>query len=324
MNKYGRLVLSSVFALAAMTNAQAADKPVAYATSPVGGLQHSAGMAIGKVANTTTGLQVRIVPHGGSTAYLPLIDRGELDVGMTANVEAIFAYNGKAWFKGKPLKNLRVIGSALRFDTGILVKKAAKFKKLTDLKGQTMSVGWKQHKIAHVFYMAALASANMSETDFKGIPVPHLGKAAQAFMQGKIAGLMMPIAAGKTRQVNAKVGGIRFLDADDSPEGIKRFQKVMPGAYITVLKPGKKPRPGLFKPTKFISADYVLVAGKHVGADEVYKIAKTLHQQKAALVKSLGAFKTHTPKTMAKDYGYPYHPGAQKYFKEQGLWPPKK
>jgi len=255
---------------------------------------------------------------------LPLIDRGELDIGMTANLEAVFAYNGTRWFKGKSYKNIRAIGSAVRFDVGIAVKKDSKFQKLEDLKGQTMSVGWKQHKTAHVFYVASLASGGLTEGDFKGIPVAHLGGAAKLFMQGKIAGIMLPIAAGKTRQVSAKVGGIRFLNNYNSPEALVRIQKAMPGAYITKLKPGKKPRPGLFKPTNFVSADYVVFAGKHVSNAAIYKITKTLHTQKSELIKSLGAFKTHNPKTMVKDYGYPFHPGAIAYYKEVGLWPPKK
>jgi hypothetical protein len=56
----------------------------------------------------------------------------------------------------------------------------------------------------------------------------------------------------------------------------------------------------------------------------VYKVVKALHGNKKGLLasfKGLGGFK---PNRMTKKYaGLQYHPGAIKFYKEVGQWPPK-
>lgn len=304
--------------LGLMAAPAAAQGPVVYATSPTGGLQHSVGMALGKVVNEVTGLQLRVVPHGGSAQYLPLIDQGQLDVGMTADAEIQFAINGTGWFK-EPMKNLRAIGPIMRWDTALIVRKDSDIKDIGELKGKPMTVGYRQHRMAHRFYLANLASAGLKEDDFEGIPVPHLGKAAQEFMEGNVPSLMFPRGAGKLQEVSAKVGGVRFLSAVATPEALEHIREVLPGAYITELgeESGDKMITG---PTNFISADYVLFAGAHVQDEVAYKFAKTLYEEQARLGAALGNLKSYDPDRLGRDMGYPHHPGAIKYYKEIGIW----
>ena len=300
-----------------------AQQPVGYATSPVGGLLHGLGTALGKVANEYTGLQVRVVPHGGGNQFLPLINRGELDVALNANAEVVFALKGEGWYRGKAMPNLRAVASTVRFNVGIFVRNDSPIKRLQDLKGQRMPVGYAQHQIAHHAYMAILATAGMSEADFKGVPVPHVSRGADDFAQGRTVGATFAVGAGKVREVDAKVGGIRYLPVNDGPEAIAAMQQFLPGTYVETVQPSKR-RAGIVGPTKLVAMDYALIAGKHVSDDDVYKFAKTLYEQKAKLVSIIGAFRSHQPKKMAKDLGYAYHPGAIKFYKEQGMWPPKK
>ncbi len=300
-----------------------AQQPVGYATSPVGGLLHGLGTALGKVANEHTGIQVRVVPHGGGNQFLPLINRGELDVALNANAEVVFALKGEGWYQDKAMPNLRAVASTVRFNIGVFVRNDSPIKRVQDLKGQRMPVGYAQHKIAHHAYMAILATVGMSEADFKGVPVPHVGRGADDFAQGRTVGAPFAVGAGKVREVDAKVGGIRFLPVDDSAEAVAAMQKFLPGTYVETVQPSKR-RTGIVGPTKLVAMDYALIAGMHVPDEVAYKFAKTLHERKDKLVSIIGAFRSHQPKKMAKDLGYAYHPGAIKFYQEQGMWPPKK
>ncbi|MBT7954111.1 MAG: C4-dicarboxylate ABC transporter substrate-binding protein, partial [Rhodospirillaceae bacterium] len=65
-------------------------------------------------------------------------------------------------------------------------------------------------------------------------------------------------------------------------------------------------------------------AGSHVSNDLVYKVTKVMHGKRAALVKAFpgwGGFKN--TKMVIKFKGLTYHPGAIKFYKEKGMWPPK-
>jgi TRAP-type uncharacterized transport system substrate-binding protein len=101
------------------------------------------------------------------------------------------------------------------------------------------------------------------------------------------------------------------------------FKKNFPPAYIEVVNP----RPGLAAipaPTPIMAYDGVMVTSASVPEDVVYKVVKALYENAAIVAKAsptLGAF---SQKTMAKKVDpIQYHPGAIKYFREKGLWPPK-
>jgi TRAP-type uncharacterized transport system substrate-binding protein len=76
-------------------------------------------------------------------------------------------------------------------------------------------------------------------------------------------------------------------------------------------------------PTYLFSIDFTVVTGKDVPEDVVYNFAKTMYQSKPELVRILAAFKDFDPKHMARPHPMPYHPGAIRFYKEVGLWPPK-
>jgi TRAP-type uncharacterized transport system substrate-binding protein len=56
----------------------------------------------------------------------------------------------------------------------------------------------------------------------------------------------------------------------------------------------------------------------------VYKLARIMHDHKSALVAGFKALDGFDPNRMAKDMGaVKFHPGAIRYYKEIGAWPPK-
>jgi uncharacterized protein len=66
------------------------------------------------------------------------------------------------------------------------------------------------------------------------------------------------------------------------------------------------------------------LANDKVADDVVYKLAKLMHDHKKELAANFGALNGFDPDRMAKDMGpAKFHPGAIKYYKEIGQWPPK-
>jgi len=162
----------------------------------------------------------------------------------------------------------------------------------------------------------------LADTDgvsLEGVPVPHVVRGADDFMQGRVEASTFAIGAGKMAEVDAKVGGIRWLSMPGDPAAEKRVRTIMPAAYIEKLEPAKA-LVGIAGPTNVIFHDYLIVGGAQMSDDTAYKIAKLLYEQQAKLVAVSKIFGRYKKENLARDHGVPFHPGAIKFYKEVGIW----
>src|SRR5690606_9690140 len=123
------------------------------------------------------------------------------------------------------------------------------------------------------------------------------------------------------RQVDARVGGIRVLPFDSSPEAVKRMKAAFPHAYLLELKPDAG-SVGVSEPIQTMAYDFLIVSSADVPEDVVYQVTKAIHTKRDGLIAVSRAYDRFEPAKMASQYeGTEYHPGAIRYFKEAGLWP---
>ncbi len=302
----------------------AAAQVAVFATNPQGSLGYRTGIAVAKtVTAKADGITGRPQPMGGSTNYIPIVNRGEVDFGFSNGMETLYAYKGIGTFEGRPHPNLRMVGRMFPLRTGLATVAdmgATSIHDLKKLKGKRIASQYTSLSIIEIFIKSALANANMSYADFKEVPVSGFAKGMFALGEGKADISWISLGSGAGRKVNTQLrgrGGFVYLDMDTSPEGYARFKKWMPAAKI-VLESNTK-MPGIKKPTHIVEIDYVLFTHKNVSEETVYKVTKALATNKAYLAKSMGAFNRLNPKTFAEPQMAPYHPGALKAIKELGL-----
>ena len=98
----------------------------------------------------------------------------------------------------------------------------------------------------------------------------------------------------------------------------------VPGAYTVVLKPSKRIEE-IRQEMPVMAYDLVFFTNKDLPEDTVYKITKAMYENKKVMASVFKALNGFQPKGMAKDFGsaLQYHPGAIKFYKEKGMWPPK-
>jgi TRAP transporter TAXI family solute receptor len=314
------LRLALLTAVSTLIAATAQAQTISIGTSSVGTLNNSLGNALGKVMNEAAGLRARVVPFGGGQQFLPLIQKKELELAITAATDGLFAYQGKDSFAGNPSPNLRVIGAVFPFYIGWYVKKDAPYKSLTDLKGKKVAIGFNANSAQRRVFLAGFAAYGVKEADFDGVVVPHVVRGADDFMQGRVEASTFAVGAGKMAEVNTKVGGIRFMAMPNTPEATARLKVIMPTAYFAVLKP-EPAFAGVLEPTNLLFEDYVIMGGTQISDDAAYKIAKVLHDSQDKLAGIAKTFARYDKAKLASDRGVPFHPGAIKYYKEIGIWP---
>jgi hypothetical protein len=292
---------------------------VGLGTNPPGVYTHSAGTAIAAAVNGKTGMQVRVQPYGGSTAYVPLIENGELEMGFVNAVEATLAIEGHPIFQNRKAENLRAVAVVVPFVVMFYVKKDSPIRTMRDLKGKTIPGGYASQQILTHMNAAMFANAGYDISDMKILNVPNNARGTDEFIAGKTDAFYFSIGAAKVREADAAVGGVRAIGIDTSPEAIARMQKAIPLSYPMRVEPNSA-YPGILEPTTFMAFDYLIVAGAKTPDDVVYRFVKAMHDSKSEMVASFAAMRDFEPAKMAAPLsGVAYHPGALKFYREAGL-----
>jgi len=305
-------------ALLWQTSAQA--EPLGIGTNPQGSLGFSIASALAKVMAENGGLETRAVGMGGSSVFIPQVNSGELAFSTSNTFEAIFATTGTGYFSGQPNPNIRVMAALVPFTVGIMVREDSGIRELTELKGKRFPAEYASMKLVGSIQDAIFKAIGMSNEDIRPVPVPNFIKGAELMVEGKVVGVLLAPGSGITKKTNAQVP-IRFLSIPNTPEVVASLSESLPSSTLVVVQPGKRAT-GVLEPTTLVGYQYALITHAGMDDDVVYKAVKALAENKKSLAKSHGIFNSFKPERMVVDLpGATYHPGAIKYYKEQGWWP---
>ena len=307
------------FAAAAFLAAGAQAQVLGFGSAPQGSIGYNMSSAIARTIAEAEGIQSRVQPYSGSSAVLPLVNSGELDLTVCNVLEMQEAANGEGPYAGRKQANLRVLGVIFPLYSSIFVRKDSPIKTISDLKGKRIPYGFSAQLTLNRIVDAILATGGLSgNKDIIPVLVPNVVRGADDFAEGKTDGGFFAIGAAKVAEVHKSVGGIRYLPVSDDPAAVRAMQGIMAYAYVTTVNPSPA-FVGLDGPTKLMAYDYLVAVGAHVKDDVVYKIAKAMYENKPKLVESLRAFNGFNPDDMHKSVPASFHPGSEKYYKEKGI-----
>lgn len=312
----------SIAMVAMFFSSPAWGQAVGMGTTTQGSFTYSAGSAIAKVA-ANEGIRMRVQPHGGTSVFVPSVDKGELEFGMANHLETIFAIKGSAIYKDRPHPNLRVVTVLSPLHVAIFTRKDSDIKSLKELKGKLVPGEFASQRIIKTLMEGHLANAGLSYADVQEVKVPNVIRAADDFATGKADVFFFAVGSAKILETSTKVGGIRALGIDSSPNAVAAMRKFVPVSYADLLQPAEENH-GVVGPTHVMAYDYLVLTNANVPDDVVYKLTKAMYGNKAGLVSAFKALDGFEPNKMAKDLGaVQYHPGAIKFYTEKGTWPPK-
>jgi len=317
------LALAAAAALAAPP--AGAQKIFGIGTNPQGSFTYPVGAAIAKVLEEKAGLTARVQPSAGSSNNIPLVNTGELDMALITVDDGYSSYTGIEEFAGKPNPNIRLLGVMFPLPIGFLVVNDSPYKKIADLKGARIPSEFPGQTTGKKITAVMLAYGGLSYADVKPVPVTNLFKGAEALGLGRVDGAAIGAGSAQVQETHMALqsrGGVRYLSAEETPETKALAKKVYPGGYTGVMQPGPQ-LPGMYGPTGVFWFSEFLIASASLPEESVYKITKAIYENKAMLADGSPALRRFDPKEMAEANPVPYHPGAEKFYKEVGLWPPK-
>lgn len=298
---------------------------VGIGTNPQGSFGYSVGSGLAAVMQNKGGLATRVQPMSGSSAYTPLVNRGQIEFGLLSSFDVVNAYTGVIDFD-RPNADLRLVGVVYALPLGMAVPNDSPARSIRDLKGMRLPSHYTAQRNSIFGQDALLATGGLSTADMKPYPVPDYVKGMRAVGEGKVEAAPFGLGSAAAQEVNvalASRGGLRFLSLSDTPEALAAMRKVFPTAYTVVFQPSPA-FPGILGPTRIMVYSIFLVASAHVPADLVYRTAKSIYENKPMLEAASATLKTFDPKLMAEANQVPFHPGAEQFYKEAGEWPPKK
>jgi TRAP-type uncharacterized transport system substrate-binding protein len=146
------------------------------------------------------------------------------------------------------------------------------------------------------------------------------GKTVPDFAAGRVDAFFFALGAAKVREVDAAVGGLRLLPFKNTKEELTAVRQYLPQAYFREEQPSKA-NPGVNEAAMVLAIDAVAFGSAKTADDAIYKVTKTLYENKDALAAAFPAYRGFEPKDMARQLDpIEYHPGSVRFYKEAGIW----
>ncbi|HID15410.1 MAG TPA: TAXI family TRAP transporter solute-binding subunit, partial [Candidatus Atribacteria bacterium] len=286
-----------------------------YTGSGPGSVYFALGSMLAKVLNKKGSLvSARGVTSGASVANCRAIGKGEAQAAIAQNDVTFYAWNGIAQFDGKPVKDLRGIGTLYPEPVQLVVKANSDIKTLQDLAGKKVVVG-----------AAGSGTAQTAEKLLKAAGVwdkidriyQTFSEAAQSLILGQIDANFTVIAypAPAVNQIAVRVP-VRLIPVPD--DVIDKLHKEGYPFYVKVVIP-KGTYNGMDEDVQTIAVKSTLIVDKDVSDDVAYEIAKVLFENIDELAKAHQVAKQIDIKGAFEGLMVPLHPGAIKYYEEKGM-----
>ncbi|HEU5320104.1 MAG TPA: TAXI family TRAP transporter solute-binding subunit, partial [Methylomirabilota bacterium] len=249
-----------------------------------------------------------------------------LEFGVNNAVDMALALRGPAFKIGgrNPFPhtpNARLVMNGSPFMVSLLVRKDSPVRTVHDVKGRRMTGEYPAHLAVWYNMLGHLASAGLTWSDVKVVPVPAINEGLDALVQGRADVTEFALNAAKVREADATVG-VRHVSIDCSPEGERRLRAAVPGYYPRWVKAGAAV--AVVEDTCVIAYDLYITTGKGVPDALVEATLKSIWDNVDKLPALHPLFKEWTrERAVTAEMTIPYHPAAVRFYRERGVWKPE-
>jgi TRAP transporter TAXI family solute receptor len=315
-------VVLIIFSLIFLAQAQAAGKKfVRMVSGPSGGSWYPLGSAMMQIVEKNVpGVSTSNGP-GGGVGNCKSIQRGQAEMGWSYTHTSVNAYNGKGKFKKKHSK-LRHVMSLYPGVFQVVVPKKSNIKTIAGLADKRIvpgKVGFTGTAIAEIVLKAY--GITFDSIKKKGGSVSFVGytDSAALMKDGHSDCYMAVTSCPQSTIIDLNFRpGVRFLPITDAD--YKKVHDLEPGLMQTVIP--KTAYKGLPADIPTVGTVTNIIASADMPDDLVYQAVKALYANWGELAKvKKKAIEASKKENALLGNGIPVHPGAMRYYKEQGIKP---
>ena len=309
----GLMVVALLICLCTSLVGAASVRRYAYSASNPGGVWYTMCGGIVKLLSEKlpSHIKVDMIASGGSVLNTRRLASGEADLTMSYSTHLWECFNGEGIMKGRPSDNPRIMFEIYKSDHYFVTLANSGIKSMKDLEGKRIVLG-----------SPGSGSSDNSRFTLRTLGIKAIeselafGEAAQALAEGKVDAMGMsgsPAAGIVELAATRDIYIIPFTD-----EELDKL--VAAGPFFSKGVMPANTYDGQTKDLPVFMFTVYQVASKNVPADDVYEMMKVCFSPEGQ--EYLGAVHPNW-KSMGNDpelveaLGIPYHPGAERFWREQ-------
>ena len=287
-------------------------KIVLATATPGGGFPLYGGVVAEVVNGIDPSLQVECRNTKGSTENVPLLEAGQVDLGLVTGEVAIEPFKKP----GQPKAGLKIVTAMYSTAGMFVVRGDSPVRSIADLKGKPVAFGAAGSGLVVLARYVLDGMRLDMERDFQAIYLERAGDGPDMALDGRAAALWGG-GVGWPGFAKVATAGGRFIvpDSDD----VLRIRANHPFLKSLTVPAGSYP--GQNGPIRSVGSWSFILAQPHLPDDIGYRLAKALHQGEAQLAAKLDQAKETTAANTASAAPEPalIHPGVARYLKEIGV-----
>lgn len=305
--------LAALVAVAIAGTARA-DQFVNILTGGTSGVYYPLGVALSQVyGEKIEGVRTQVQSTKASVENLNLLQqgRGELALALGDSVKLGWEGDTEAGFKGK-LDKLRGVAAMYPNYIQLVASKESGIKTLTDLKGRSLSVGAAKSG-TELNSRAIFAAAGMTYKDLGKVEYLPFAESVELIKNRQLDATLQSAGLG--------VASIRDLSTSIDVQIVSipaEIVEKLGAPYVAVTIPANT-YTGQTEDVPSAAVVNFLVTHEGVSEDLVYQMTKQMFENLDKLVAAHGAAKRISLQEATQGMPVPLHPGAERYYKEQGI-----
>jgi TRAP transporter TAXI family solute receptor len=325
LTRMRKLILGlALLSLGACTENLSTSRPYILTTATTGGTYYPVGVALATITKAqlhdTEGISLSAISSAGSLENIKLMRDNQAQCALLQGIFAAWAWNGEGPIS-RPQTWLRSIGAMWQnTDHFVLLTELTRDGTIMDLDtldGQRFVLGarnsgaqWSGHHI--------LTSLGIDYESKFSLAYMGYGPTAGAIQDGTIVGMNIPAGVPVTAITRAfAIAGADLTLLSFTDAQLERINAKYPLWSRYVIQAGTYPNQA--DDLQTIAHPNVLAVRADIPDEAVYKITRTIFENLAALHEIHKATREVTLDKALTGLGAPLHPGAARYYREQGI-----